>query len=92
MSPGSLFDFIILLSFSVTIINGDTTSHCDDTLFAIVGGDPQLLALLRRCTFVVGDPLINCVCNFALIYYRGRCPLTNCIIILHLCTIVGGVP
>ena len=47
MSPGSLFDFIILLSFSVAIINSDTTSHCDDTLF----------------TIVVGDPLINCVCN-----------------------------
>ena len=33
--------------FSVAIIDSDTTFYCDDTVFAIVGGDPQLLAILH---------------------------------------------
>ena len=46
-----------VIPFSVAIINSDATStNCDGTLFAIVGGDPQLLALLRRGTFVGGVP------------------------------------
>ena len=95
MSPGSLFDFIILLSFSVAIINSDTTPHCDDTLFTIVVGDTLINCVCNSCIDILAwavTPYLTTFAILTLMYYRGRCPLTNYDYNFALRTIVGGVP
>ena len=80
MSPGSLFDFIILLSFSVAIINSDPTPHCDDTLFTIVVGDTLINCVCNSCIDILAwavTPYLTTFAILTLMYYRGRCPLTN---------------